>query len=69
MTALSAKARAFSVDYLLNSEDSHSSRETESESPPEEESVCLSMGDGPVCCHTSVHNLTGGAYKSRIKYI
>ena len=62
MTTLSAKARAFSVDYLLHSDDSRSSRETESQPPPEEEPVCVAMGDGPVCCHDSVHTIAGGAY-------
>ena len=59
MTTLSAKARAFSVDYLLNNDDSSSTNTSDSKTPPEDDNLCAAMGDGPTCCHESVHNVGG----------
>ena len=59
MTALSAKARAFSVDYLLGKDDSGTDREKERKTPQQEDNLCSAMGDGPVCCHSSVNSFTG----------
>lgn len=62
MSTLSAKARAFSVDYLLNKDDCSGCRETDSSSPPQEDTVCATMGDGPGCCHDSVYTFTGAFF-------
>lgn len=59
MTTLSAKARAFSVDYLLNNDDSSSTNTSDSKTPPKDDNLCAAMGDGPTCCHESVHNVGG----------
>ena len=62
MTSLSAKAKAFSVDYLLGKDDICKDTE-KSVSVPKEltavENLCSSMGEGPLCCHSAINRLTG----------